>query len=228
MISTNALSRTFHLRYQGQTATGFLIDVDAKQYLVTAKHFVPEVVDVVVLELLHDGTWKKVPAQLVGHGAGEVDITVLALSQLMVANDYVLKPDMGGIVLGQEAFFLGFPYGLSGHVGELNSNYPVPFVKRATVSSISVSEVGPTVIFLDGHNNKGFSGGPVLFKEQEHGELKVAAVVSGYRFSNEPVYQGDQELPVTYRYNTGIIISYGIKHAVALATANPIGVPTDA
>ena len=94
--------------------------------------------------------------------------------------------------------------------------------------SISVSEVGPTVIFLDGHNNKGFSGGPVLFKEQEHGELKVAAVVSGYRFSNEPVYQGDQELPVTYRYKTGIIISYGIKHAVALATANPIGVPTDA
>jgi hypothetical protein len=79
---------------------------------------------------------------------------------------------------------------------------------------------------LDGHNNPGFSGGPVLFKEQEHGELKVAAVVSGYRFENEPIYHGEQELPVTYRYNTGIIISYGIKHAVALATTNPIGVPT--
>ena len=29
--------------------------------------------------------------------------------------------------------------------------------------------------FLDGHNNPGFSGGPVLFKVQEHGELKVAS-----------------------------------------------------
>jgi hypothetical protein len=69
---------------------------------------------------------------------------------------------------------------------------------------------------LDGHNNPGFSGGPVLFKEQEHGKLKVAAVVSGYRFANEPVYHGEQKLPVTYRYNTGIVISYGIKHAVRL------------
>lgn len=93
---------------------------------------------------------------------------------------------------------------------------------------MNVSEDKPTIIFLDGHNNKGFSGGPVLFKEHGHGELKVAAVISGYRFANEPVFNGDQELPITYRYNTGIIISYGIKHAVALVQANPIGFPTDA
>jgi len=228
MISTNALSRTFHLRNNAQTATGFLIDVESKQYLVTAKHFVPEVEDIAILELLHDGSWKKIPVTLVGHGEGEIDITVLSLPRALVAKDYVLKPDMGGIVLGQEAFFLGFPYGLFGEAGELNSNYPVPFVKRATVSSVRVSEFGPAVVFLDGHNNPGFSGGPVLFKEQEHGELKVASVISGYRFASEPVFHGEQELPVTYRYNTGIVISYGIKHAVALANANPIGPPTDA
>lgn len=226
MITFNALSRTLHLRLGDQAATGFLIDVEGKQYLVTAKHFVQEVTDLVVLELLHNGSWKKVPVQLVGHAPGEIDITVLALPKLLVASDYVLKPDMGGIILGQEAFFLGFPYGLFGQAGELNSNYPVPFVKRATVSSVNVSEAGPTIIFLDGHNNPGFSGGPVLFKEQGHGELKVAAVVSGYRFANEPVFQGEQQLPITYRYNTGIIISYGIKHAVTLASTNPIGVPT--
>lgn len=223
MITFNALSRTFHLRLADQTATGFLIDVEAKQYLVTAKHFVPEVTDVVILELHHDGSWKKVPAKLVGHAPDNIDITVFALPKVLVASEYILKPDMGGIILGQEAFFLGFPYGLFGTAGELNSNYPTPFIKRATVSSISVSETGSSIIFLDGHNNPGFSGGPVLFKEKEQGELKVAAVVSGYRFSNEPVYQGQQALPITYRYNTGILISYGIKHAVALAKANPIG-----
>lgn len=228
MITTNALSRTFHLRYGGQTATGFLVDIESRQYLVTAKHFVPDVTNTVVLELFHDSKWKQVPAQLVGHGEGEVDISVLALGQLMVAADCTLKPDMANIVLGQEAFFLGFPYGLFSLVGEMNSNYPVPFVKRATVSSVSVSTDKPTIVFLDGHNNKGFSGGPVLFKEYGHGELKVAAVISGYRFANEPTFHGDQELPITYRYNTGIIISYGIKHAVDLAKANPIGFPTAA
>ena len=55
MITFNALSRTFHLRHQGQVATGFVIDVDAKQYLVTAKHFVPNAVDSVALDLLHNG-----------------------------------------------------------------------------------------------------------------------------------------------------------------------------
>lgn len=225
MITFNALSRTFHLRLGDQAATGFLIDVEAKQYLVTAKHFVPEVTDVIVFEVLHDRSWKKIPARLVGHAPGEIDITVLALPKPLVASDYILTPDMGGIVLGQEAFFLGFPYGLFGDVGEFNSNYPMPFVKRATVSSMSVSEDGPAIIFLDGHNNPGFSGGPVLFKVQEHGELKVAAVVSGYRSVNAPVYQGEQALPLTYRYNTGIVISYSIKHAVALATENPIGAP---
>lgn len=226
MIVFNALSRTFHLQLKNQVATGFVIDVEEKQYLVTAKHFVSEVTDSVVLELLHDGSWKKVPAKLVGHAPDEIDITVLALPYLLATSDLILKPDMGDLILGQEAFFLGFPYGLFGHVGELNSNFPVPFVKRATVSSVRTSASGQISIFLDGHNNPGFSGGPVLFKVREQGELKVAAVVSGYRFENEPVYQDDQALPLTYRYNTGIIISYGIKHAVGLTHLNPIGVPT--
>lgn len=225
MITFNALSRTFHLRHGSQTATGFLIDVDAKQYLVTARHFVPEVIDFILLELFHDKSWKKILARLVGHAPGEIDITVLALPKRLVAVDYILTPSMGGIILGQEAFFLGFPYGLFGDHGEFNSNYPMAFVKRATVSSLSVSEDGPAIIFLDGHNNPGFSGGPVLFKVQEQGELKVAAVVSGYRFATAPIYQGEQEVPLTYRYNTGIVISYGLKHAVAIATGNPIGAP---
>ena len=228
MITSNTLSRTFHLRYQDQVATGFVIDVDARQYLVTAKHFVPNAVDHIALDLLHDGIWKTIDAKLVGHAPGKIDITVLTLPQIMVGSDHVLLPDMGGMILGQEAFFLGFPYGLFGQIGDLNSNYPVPFVKRATVSSVSVSENGPAIVFLDGHNNKGFSGGPVIFKENDLGNFKVAAVISGYRFSNEPIYNGEEELPVTYRYNTGIIISYGIKHAVAIARSNPIGYPTDA
>ena len=226
MIVFNALSRTFHLRLKDHVATGFVIDVEGKQYRVTAKHFVSEVTDSVVLELLHNGNWKKVSAKLVGHAPDEIDITVLALPYLLAMSDLILKPDMGDLILGQEAFFLGFPYGLFGHAGELNSNYPVPFVKRATVSSVSTSASGQTTIFLDGHNNPGFSGGPVLFKVQERGELKVAAVVAGFRIEHKPVYQEDQALPLTYQYNTGIIISYGIKHAVALAHMNPIGVPT--
>jgi len=38
MVPTNALQRTFHLRYREATATCFTIDVQDRQYIVTAKH----------------------------------------------------------------------------------------------------------------------------------------------------------------------------------------------
>jgi hypothetical protein len=82
--------------------------------------------------------------------------------------------------------------------------------------------------FLDGHNNPGFSGGPVVFKEPNKNEFKVASVISGYRYTNEPIFAGEEKVPLAYRYNTGIIISYGIKHGVDLIESNPIGLPIKA
>ena len=79
--------------------------------------------------------------------------------------------------------------------------------------------------FLDGHNNPGFSGGPVVFKEPNKNEFKVALVISGYRYTHEPIFIGDQQVPLAYHYNTGIIVSYGVKHAVDVINENPIGLP---
>jgi len=39
MIPTDVLGRVLFLRVEDSTATGFVIDVDGKQYLVTARHF---------------------------------------------------------------------------------------------------------------------------------------------------------------------------------------------
>ncbi len=35
-------------------------------------------------------------------------------------------------------------------------------------------------------------------------------VISGYRYKEEPIYQGEQPVLLAYRYNTGIVISYGL------------------
>ena len=77
-------------------------------------------------------------------------------------------------------------------------------------------------ILLDGHNNPGFSGGPVIFKKNNHGKnFIVAGVVSGYHFAREPVYENEEqeqkESPMGYyKSNTGIIIVYNIEHALSL------------
>ncbi|HZD60078.1 MAG TPA: hypothetical protein VE439_06450, partial [Anaerolineae bacterium] len=139
-----------------------------------------------------------------------------------------LEPTSDGIVYGQDVFFLGFPYGMRVELGNLNRGFPLPFVKKAILSCIHTTENGVQIYYLDGHNNPGFSGGPVVFKEANRQNFKVASVISGYRQEEEPIYQAGQEIhfqeiPLVYRYNTGIIYSYGIKHAVDLIKGNPIG-----
>lgn len=99
----------------------------------------------------------------------------------------------------------------------------MPFVKKAILSTMSRTADGIERLFLDGHNNPGFSGGPVVWAEAGRNAYKVAGVISGYREENEPVYVGGEPTAMAYRYNTGIIIAYGIEHATHLIEHNPIG-----
>lgn len=78
---------------------------------------------------------------------------------------------------------------------------------------------------LDGHNNLGFSGGPVVWKDPGAQEWNVAAVISGYRHVDEPVYIGTEATPLTYRHNTGIIVSHGVEAVFDLIALKPIGCP---
>ncbi len=104
----------------------------------------------------------------------------------------------------------------------MNRDFPIPFVKKAIVSCM-MFENDMQIFFLDGHNNPGFSGGPVIFKEPNSNGFKVASVISGYRYAKEPIYQNGAAVPLELRANTGIVISYGIKHAIDLIESNPVG-----
>lgn len=223
MVTSNAIQRTVHIRYGEQIATAFFVDIDQRQYLVTAKHVVPDFPLESKISILHNRIWKDVSAKLVGHAPGEADISVLALDYRIAGTDLILPVDANGMFVGQEAFFLGFPFGLFGDMGAANNDYPLPFVKRATVSCFEHNQYGLHRIFLDGNNNPGFSGGPVVFTLPGETVFRVAAVISGYRYENQPVFHGVESLPLSTRHNTGIIFSYGIGYVVKLASENPIG-----
>ena len=107
--------------------------------------------------------------------------------------------------LAEEVYFLGFPYGLWFDVGELNAGFPMPLVKRATVSAM-YTESG--WMLLDGHNNPGFSGGPVV-RRWNGREQVVVGVVSGYRSETSRVVDGSGNPgPYSYVMNTGIVVVY--------------------
>lgn len=220
MITTNVYTRVFHIRYGQGTGTCFASDFEGRQYLVTAKHVIAGLTNNSNIELYHNGSWVTLQARLVGHHAS-ADVSVISINQSLA--NLKLEASSNGIMLGQDTFFLGFPYMLADEANtQINRNFPLPLVKKAALSAILNDGLGHYML-LDGLNNPGFSGGPVVFAQPNQNTYKIAAIISGYRFSEEPVYQAEEQVPLNVRTNTGIIIAYNIENAIELIRANPIG-----
>ena len=219
-VTTNILQRTFKIRYQSGTGTCFTIDVGGKRYLITAKHVVDAIQDGETVDISHNRDWMPVRVRLVGHGTGDIDVTVLA-PQVMFGGAHELGLTTAGVVLGEDIYFLGFPYGLGMEVKMgLNAGFPLPLIKKAVISALGLED-GP--ILLDGHNNFGFSGGPVARRGTKEEQI-VIGVVSGYRSDRQNVLdKHGNQTSNTYDTNTGIIIAHDIRHALAIIERNPIG-----
>ena len=219
-VTANILQRTFLIHHEGNTGTCFTIDVEGRRYLITAKHVVDSIRDEAVVALSHESGWLSLPVRLVGHGAEDIDVAALAPRDLFGAA-HALNLTTAHLVLAEDVYFLGFPYGLGMEVKtDLNAGFPLPLVKKAVVSSLGL-DGGP--LFLDGHNNAGFSGGPVARRGTKE-EQTVIGVVSGYRFDRQRVRdEHGNETSHTYDTNTGIILAHDIRHALEIVRANPIG-----
>lgn len=222
MITANVIHRVFRIQCGTARGTAFTLDVHGRQYLVTARHVVHGLQGNADISLFSNGAWASLPVRLVGHGSADIDISVMAPSRLLTLGTLPMEPMDKGVIYGQDVYFLGFPYDFIGKHIFGPDGYPLPFVKKATVSLFDGA-----VFFLDGHNNPGFSGGPVIFTEPSSREYKVAAVVSGYQAVSESVYAGHERTPLTYQYNTGIIVTHAINGALKLVEDNPIGITID-
>lgn len=220
-VTTNILQRTFHIRYEGKTGTCFTIDVQRKRYLITAKHVVESIYGDAVVEISHNRKWLPLDVLLVGHGPQAIDITALAPQQLFgAAHPLILTT--AGLQLAEDVYFLGFPYGLSMDVKtSLNAGFPLPLVKKAVVSALGL---GNEPMLLDGHNNVGFSGGPVARRGNKE-EQTIVGVVSAYHSERHKVKdeKGD-ETSFTYETNTGIVVVHDIRHSISIIEDNPIGI----
>ena len=230
LLTTNILQKTFLIRHANLTGTAFAVEWEGRQYLVTAKHVVPD--PTAQLEVRHDDAWKYLPCNGIYHHPGKADIAVITLSR-QIAPPHPLELSPGGFSLGQDTAILGFPFRWSFTQFDINNGYPTPFVKSATFSAM-VPGGDPFVIILDGHSNPGFSGGPVIIEGSSRNDLKVIGVVTAADNESTPApNQFDPPLkelhgiPVpddhVHPTNAGFIRSHSIKHAIELIELNPYG-----
>ena len=238
MITTNVIFRVFHIKSNDSSGTAFAIDRNGSQYLVTARHVVEGIASGDRLDIYHEKRWKSVNVNVVGTGMDEVDVAVLACP-IQLAPPYSLEASTAGLTYGQPVYFLGFPFGWGWDTApkELNRDFPMPFVKSGIFSA---SDKALSVIYIDGHGNRGFSGGPVVFRPngQSSGDFQVAGTVSHYPLPLlEPIVNSDgnpivdqNDKPFAYiQENPGFVVASGIRNATDLIDANPtgFGLPND-
>ncbi len=230
MITANIIQRTHHVRWETSTGTAFTIERATRQYLITARHVVEGISSGDSIQIYHENQWKVLVVNVVGIGAGGVDIAVLA-SSIQLSPTYPINPTSEGFAYGQQVFFLGYPYSWDSDNSEINRGIPMPFVKAGILSAIVPGEL--SLFYLDAHGNPGFSGGPVVFAPGGQGnkELHVAGIVSAGPRVDLPIVDSSGRMirdkagkPIAgVRENTGFVVVIGIKHAIDLIDTNPIG-----
>jgi hypothetical protein len=254
-VTTNVFRRVLEIRSGGSngiTGTAFTVDVDNREYLVTAKHMVQKLTEKrAKIEIRTVDNWE--PLEVTVYPCdGDVDIAVLIPPRQLTVN-FPLEP-IGAkhrAFVGQDMLFVGFPYGASaGAVSGrgMNGTYPMAIIKRGTWSGNLEEDGKAPVILLDGYNNPGFSGAPIVFREVGEQEVVfyVIGVISGFfpelthvvvssdlkngedvsKVDNWRLQKPGQILRDTDSFvplNTGIVKGYPIDYAMDTIRLHPEG-----
>ena len=209
-------------------ATCFTYDSVGRHYIITARHVVHGLGAAGRLDIFRNGHWDPIPVRLVGKSEGDEDIAVLAPENILTPL-HELVYGRGSFFYSQDIYFLGFPYGYQGFIPpEANNGLPLPVAKKGIISDIGSPARGHRRLLLDGHNNPGFSGGPVVYELQDGSRRTgVCGVISGYQIAPEEVVMKDTGFPtgMVLRANTGIVIATEMTVAIEIIAANPIGFP---
>jgi hypothetical protein len=223
------MERVFQIAFLDSVGTAFAVDVDGRQYLITALHVCAGIHEGDEIRLLLRGIWTTLPATIVAQGNPDDpndDYLVLAVGR-QVAPAYDLPLDIGQSHIGANLWFLGFPYGMMSTLS-LISGLTMPLIKHALLSGVQGTTTVEAFI-LDGMNNEGFSGGPVIFRRQHANAdgQSVLGIISSYSAAETEVTLGGVATGMRAAINTGIIHCVSSQRVRAAIDANPIGVPVD-
>lgn len=214
-VPSEMLSRTLYIRTATELGTAFKIDYKGKLYLITARHMVTGLpIDNPTIKVRQGDEWFDLHLQkILFPTSPNADIAIFKSGE-DVAQPFNVKVigDDDSVTFGQQVWFLGFPLleGLESRA----TKFEAPFIKRGTMSAIVSTDPNAVVMFIDGFNNKGFSGGPVIYWDFKEHQYRILAVVSGYKNAQAEAVINGQKVDTNILVNSGILISYSIEHAM--------------
>jgi len=229
VITANIVTRVFFIKYGNNAGTAFTIEVQDRQYLITARHIVEGIKDGDEIEIRRNDVWEPISVKPLYIEPSEIDIVVL-VPPFQLSPTLPLEPSADKILLSQDMYFLGFPFGFE-LKGAPEFQYPIPLVKKGICFGIA-----KPFIIIDGQGNPGFSGGPIVFMDEWTKKFKVAGVVKGTHYQEDPVFRKVckddkdpceeyklEETDMVVKADTGLVIGFTIDSAIDVISKNPIG-----
>lgn len=236
-VTIGMYQRVWKIKTKHYNGTAFAIDVDGREYWVTAVHLLTGAkskpygrinAKTITLSMLAPRIPNNATSEqwinktfTVLQPKEDVDIVVLAPQERILDVDSIGPSTKARPLFGGECAFAGFPYGGGWRMTLNNQSYWAALTKRCSISGV---DSDAKLFFLDGINNEGFSGGPVFIGTGD--EQQILAVVSGYITEPAEVIKGEpapNEPKDIVKLNSGFILAYGIGIAEELVKANPIG-----
>jgi hypothetical protein len=173
------LDHVYHLTTDTLSGTCFLIEYKNHEYLVTAAHlFKKRAKSKSKINItIYNGTSTSITAELLKHSDSTVDVAVLKIpNSLKKSTVYSID---GRVTVGQQVYFLGFPSFNGFQFASVTKLGTFPLVKSGIFSgTIQINDY--LLEFIDGHNNPGFSGGPVVVHNYETNSDNICCIISGY------------------------------------------------
>jgi hypothetical protein len=141
--------------------------------------------------------------------SSEVDIAVFETEEKIQPFEIPMSGTDDGVTMGQQVWFLGYPWGLG---SRWSNGGEAPFMKRGTMSAIDATNPNAVVLYIDGFNDPGFSGGPILYWSFSKRAYRILGVVKGYKEDTAKVLVNGEHVDTQLLVNSGILLGYSISH----------------
>ncbi|MCP9821294.1 hypothetical protein [Cyanobium sp. L1E-Cus] len=205
MITSNVLHRVFRVQHNNKTGSAYTIEKGGQQYLVSASHVFEGEKELDAITIYHDNSWKTVPVDVIRNWTGDGDTIVFRLT-------FDLSPRLpvayttDKMILGSWAYFLGFPYMVTTGGSDINRRFPLPLIKAGLISGMHSEKEGIVITYLDGHANRGFSGGPAVWINPMNpkGPAQIFGTISAFR-TEYPINPETKDDLRDYSTNAGIV-----------------------
>ena len=141
----------------------------------------------------------------------DVDIAVFETKEKATQPFLITSDDKTtGVTMGQRVWFLGYPHGIGSHW----ANKEAPFIKSGTMSAMDALNPKAVLLYIDGFNNPGFSGGPIVYWDFGKHSYAILGVVKGFQPENAQIIVNGKNVDTDVLVNSGILVAYSIHHAI--------------